>query len=168
MLLFPLFVFFAVGNSIYQEFYSQDLTCVGRPTVKFVSNRACSTNDVPSVCINFINITGFITTCPEVVVLPPSWASIQVWASSLNCSGQPDFVIATPPNECSGYWEGPTVQLDCDRGKIKECVEDEPTCRDCPSKEVIANGMCHTGHPIQYFPMASYIFTCPQTCQHHD
>jgi hypothetical protein len=168
MLFWLPFVFFVVGNSVYQEYFSQDLTCVGRPTVKYVSNRACSVYDIQSVCINFINITGSITTCPEVVVLPPNWASVQVWASSLNCSGLPDFVIATPPNECTGYWEGPTVQLDCERSRIRECLDLAATCGDCPAKEVNANGMCHAGTPIQYFPMASYIFTCPQTCRHHE
>ncbi len=168
MLLRLLCVYFSVCSAIYQEFYSQDTTCSGHPTVKYTSNLGCEFAGQDSVCINFINYTGFITTCPESVVLPPKWASIQVWASSTTCSGLPDFTISTPPNTCSGYWLGPTIELDCHKSLIKECEEDSATCEECPSTRVDARGICTVGSPIQYFSMASYIFTCPHTCKSHE
>jgi len=166
MLFWLPFVFLLTGDAIYQEFYSEDLTCSDRPTVKYASNLGCPYGGQDSVCINFINYTGFVTTCPEIVVFPPKWASIQIWADSVECSGQPDFAISIPPNKCSGYWLGPTMQLDCDRSSIKECLDGAATCGHCPSKPVDASGKCAVGSPVEYFPMASYIFTCP--CKSHE
>lgn len=165
MLFWLPFVFLITGDAIYQEFYSEDLTCSGHPTVKYASNLACAYGGKDSVCTNFVNLTAYITTCPEVVVLPPKWASIQIWASTTTCSGQPDFTISAPPNKCTGYWLGPTLQFDCDSSSIKECFDDAATCDSCPSKPVDASGKCAVGSPIQYFPMASYIFTCPHICK---
>ena len=95
-------------------------------------------------------------------------ASIQIWASSDTCSGQPDFSISIPPNKCSGYWLGPTIQLDCESSSIKECLDGAATCHHCPSKTIDASGKCVAGSSIEYFPMASYIFTCPHTCKSHE
>jgi hypothetical protein len=160
-------VFLLVGKSVYQEFYSEDLTCSGKPTVKFIPKRACSTSTVEPTCLNFINISGSITTCPDTVVLPPDWASLQGWGSSESCSGLADYTIAIPPNKCSGYWDGPTMQLDCVTSSIKQCEDDAANCHQCPSKPANSKGVCTAGNPTLNFPMASYIFTCPHSCPTH-
>jgi len=166
-------LFFVGAHSIYQEFYSQDLNCSGPPTVRFVPNRACDTEagGATGACLNFLNLTGTITSCPETVVMPPNWASIQAWASTTTCSGFPDYTIALPPNRCSGYWGGPTMQLDCATNSIKECEEDSATCEHCPSRPADARGICAVGNPTLNLPIASYIFTCPprhETCGLHE
>jgi hypothetical protein len=169
-------VFLATAHGIYQEFYSQDLTCSGaQPSVRFVPNRACSTEAVAGitlgVCVNAFNLSGSITTCPETVVLPPHWASLQGWAGNALCAGLPDYTIAMPANTCSGYWDGPTMELDCAVHAVRECAEDEATCQGCPSRAANARGTCAAGNPTLNLPMASYIFTCPpcgrEGHQHH-
>ena len=152
----------ATANGIYQEFYSQDLTCSsGQPSVRFVPNRACSTEAVIGTCINTFNLSGSITTCPETVVLPPHWASLQAWATNAACAGLADYTISMPPNTCSGYWGGPTMQLDCATHSIRECLDEAATCHNCPSRAANAHGICVAGNPTLNLPMASYIFTCP-------
>lgn len=155
------------GDSLYQEFYSGDLTCTGQPTVKYVPNRACGSdsNGPEGECVNFLglNITGAITSCPETVVMPRNWATLQGWSLSETCAGFPDYTIAIPPNTCSGYWDGPTMQLDCANSAIKECLDEAPLngCENCPSKPANASGLCVVGNPTSNFPMIAYIFTCP-------
>jgi len=162
-----LFLILASCNGLYQEFYSEDLICSGQPTVRFVPNRACTSFDEQPGCTNFINLTGYKSSCPTAIVLPPTWASIQGWASVSDCSGVPDYTISIPPNKCSGYWDGPTMELDCATRSIKECKQDYATCDGCPSKPANADGVCTTGNPTLNFPMLSYIFTCPHRCESH-
>lgn len=161
-------VFLAPGHSIYQEFYSQDLNCSGRPTVKYASNLACGEEGFEPGCTNFLGLIGYTTTCPEIVVLPPNWASIQVWAGTTTCSGQPDFAIALPPNTCSGYWLGPTIQVDCLTSSIRQCLDSAPDCSQCPSSPADTRGLCTSGNLITNFSSASYILTCPRPCQSHE
>jgi hypothetical protein len=163
----PFICFLGASHAKLQEFYSEDLTCSGKPTVKFASNGDCSgpTDSGPS-CFNFINITGTTTSCPGAVILPPDWASLQVWASSATCSGIPDFIIAIPANTCSGYWELPTIALDCATSSIRDCTYNVPNCDGCPSQPADSSGNCAVGNPTlgDSFPIQSYVYTCPIVC----
>jgi hypothetical protein len=165
----PFFTLLVSSDAVLRTYYSNDVSCSGKPTVKLASNGDCASFGEP-YCTNFINITGVITTCPGAVIFDPDWASIQVWASSTTCQGIPDYIIAMPANTCSGYWQGPTMSLDCASSSVRDCQGYiVPTCDECPSHRVDNSGRCTIGNPtsMDTFSSSSYVFTCPRVCHEH-
>lgn len=155
--MFLFFIFLVGCGGVLQGFYSGDLECKGNPTIYLESKGNC----LPTPCLNFVNITGAIKSCPKVAIHPPGWVTMRIWASSTSCGGSPDHSISIPPDTCSGYWAGPTIQIDCSTSSLRDCFQNVPTCEECPLSTIDTTGSCIEGNPTISFTIASYEITCP-------
>ena len=151
------------GHSTYLQLFNQAAganTCTGGDIWLFPQTCAAVT------CTNVNNMFFTQTICNSAIkiVRPATWASLQTWTTSTTCAGQANNTIMTQNDTCSGFWESATFSLNCaGTGSITDCAASQATCGGCPSKPATKTGVCVVGNPTTSFPMASYIYTCPDT-----